>query len=140
MVLRIVLSALAGGIVIFIMAGFAFGFLFADYFAGSLPSEFAGINRETPNFVLIIISDFLYSGMLAYVFAVLARIRTFRRGAVTGMIIGFAVSLHLDLISAATTHLTTPPSIAANVAISTLMSGMGGGVVATVLGRLDRGR
>jgi uncharacterized membrane protein len=53
------------------------------------------------------------------------------------MLIGFSVALHFDLISSATTYLTTPASVALNVGLSTLMSGLGGGVVAAVLGHLE---
>ena len=135
---RIILSAVAGAIVISLQAGLFFGFLFADYFASTIPAEFAGISKTEPNFALILVSDLVYAGMLAYLFAAVAHVNTFRRGAAVGMLIGFSIVLHLDLITSATTHLTTPGGITANVAISTFMSGLGGGVIAAMLGRLER--
>jgi hypothetical protein len=52
------------------------------------------------------------------------------------MIVGFIMTLHFDLIWSATTHLTSPATVALNVALSTIMSGVGGGVIALVLGKL----
>ncbi len=133
---RIMVGTVVGAVVITVQAGLFFGVLFADFFAGSLPAEFAGINRAAPNFPVIFVADLLYAGMLAVLFVV-ARVSTFSRGAALGMLIGFLVVLHFDLISSATTYLTTPASIALNVGLSTVMSGLGGGVVAAVLGRFE---
>ncbi len=133
---RIILGATAGAVVISIQAGLFFGFLFADFFASRLPAEFAGINRTAPNVPMLFVADLLYAGMLAFVFAQ-ARVNTFRRGAALGVLIGFSVVLHFDLISSATTYLTTPASVALNVGLSTLMSGLGGGVIAAVFGHLE---
>ena len=47
---RIILSALAGAVVIFMLAGLFFGLLFADFFSGQLPEQFAGIQKNPPNF------------------------------------------------------------------------------------------
>lgn len=138
MTLRVAAAALAGAVVIFVLAGLSFGLLFADFFAHSIPPDLADVSRKETNLALIFVSDLLYASLLAYVFAFLANIRTFRRGAMVGMVLGFTVVLHFDLISAATTRLTTPASMAANAAISTFMSGIGGGVVAAVLGRFGR--
>jgi predicted MPP superfamily phosphohydrolase len=133
---RIILAAAAGAVVIFIQAGLFFGFLFAGFFRSRLPAEFAAINRTAPNFPMLFVADLLYAGMLAFLFAV-ASVNTFRRGAGLGMLIGFLVVLHFDLISSATTYLTTPASVALNVGLSTLMSGLGGGVIAVVLSHLE---
>lgn len=134
---RIILSAVVGAVVIFIQAGLFFGFLFADFFASRLPEEFASISRTEPNIAMLFVSDLVYAGMLAFLFAAVARVNTFRRGAVVGALLGFSIVLHFDLISAATTYLTTPAGVAANVGISTVMSGLGGGVIAAVLGKLE---
>ena len=137
MVKRILLSSLAGAVVISLLASFFFGFLLADFFASSLPADLAGVSRQTPNFGLIVVADFLYAIMLAFVLDSLAGTKTFRRGATVGMIIGFAVMLHFDLISHATTRLNTPATIAVNVVVSTFMSALAAGVIAAVLGRLE---
>jgi hypothetical protein len=133
---RFILATIAGAVVITIQAGLFFGFLFADFFASRLPAEFAGINRTAPNFPMLFVADLLYAGMLAFLFAV-ASVNTLRRGAAIGMLIGFLVVLHFDLIASATTYLTTPASIALNVGLSTLMSGLAGGVIAAVLGHFE---
>lgn len=137
MILRILVSTLTGAVVIFILAGFFFGFLFADFFASQIPPEAVGVYKEAPNFGIIAISDLVYAGMLSFIMINLSGPKTFGRGALMGMVIGFTVVLHFDLLNAATTHLTTGPAIAANVLISSFMSAVGGGVIALVLGKLD---
>jgi hypothetical protein len=134
---RVVLGALAGTVVIFVLAGLFFGFLFAGFFADHFPAEFAAVNRPAMDFRLIIVSDFLYALMLSFLLASLAGPRTFARGALVGGMLGLAVALHLDLITAATTYLTTPPGIAVNVLLSGIMSGAGGGVIAATQRRLE---
>jgi hypothetical protein len=88
---------------------------------------------------MLFLADLLYAGMLATLFAAVARVNSFRRGAAVGMLIGFSVVVHFDLISSATTLLTTPAAMALNALLSTFMSGLGGGVIAAVLGRLEGG-
>jgi hypothetical protein len=133
---RIVVSALAGALVVFVLAFLAFGLVFAEFFARQIPTSLAGVSREAPNVAVIFVADVTYAALLAYLFETRTRIRDFRAGAVTGAIIGFALVLHFDLLSAATTHLTTPAGIAANVAISTVLSGVACGTIGAVLGRL----
>lgn len=133
---RILLSTVVGGVVIFAQGAIFFGVLFADFFARAVPTEFAGINRDTPNFVMVFVADLVYAALLAILFTVVGKVETFRRGAAVGTLMGFATVLHFDLITTATTFMTTPPTVAANVALSTLLSGVGGGVIAVVLGRL----
>lgn len=137
MLKRVVLAAVAGSVVIFVLAGLSFGLLFADFFAGQFPDEFAGVNRATVNYPLILMSDLLYATMLAFVLD-RTGVRAAGRGAMFGSFIGFTVVLHFDLISAATTYLTNAPTVAANVAISSVMSAAAGAVIATVLGRVGR--
>ncbi|MGE3383991.1 MAG: hypothetical protein AB7L70_13670 [Pyrinomonadaceae bacterium] len=134
---RILFAALAGAVVIFILAGLFFGVLFADFFAGSIPPEFAIINRPAPVFPLILAADALYALMLAVVLDS-AGVRTFARGALFGGFIGFAVMLHFDLIMSATTFLNTPLKVAANVVISSVMSAAAGAVIAAVLGWIEQ--
>ncbi|MCA9784222.1 MAG: hypothetical protein KDC10_03585 [Calditrichaeota bacterium] len=74
--------------------------------------------------------------MLATLFATVARVHTFRRGAAVGALIGLAVVLHMDMITLATTWLNTPASMALNALLSVIMSGLGGAVIAAVQGRL----
>jgi hypothetical protein len=136
---RVVLGALAGAAAIFVLAGLFFGFLFAGFFAEHFPAEFAAVNRPTMDFGLIVVSDFLYALVLSFLLASLAGPRTFARGTLVGALLGFSVALHFDLITAATTYLTTPPGIAVNALLSGIMSGVGGGVIAATQRRLERG-
>jgi len=140
MVTRILLSGLAGAATIFPLAGVLFGVVFADFFANAIPAEFGGAMRTTPSYVLIAAADLLYAGLLAFILDSLAGPSTFCRGALFGAVIGFTVVLHFDLLSAATTYLTTPASVMVNAAVSGVMSGVGGGVIGTVLARLDQRR
>jgi hypothetical protein len=81
-------------------------------------------------------ADLIYAVMLATLFAWVTTIRTFRQGALAGMLIGLAMVVHFDMIYHATTYLVSPAAMAADAAISAVMSGIGGGVIAAVLGRL----
>lgn len=132
--IRVFFAALVGTVVITLQAGVFFGFLFADFFASSVPPEFAGVNRVEVNYPIIVLADFVYAAMLSVLLAYLVKARRFRTGALAGALLGFGLILHVDMLYAATTYLNTPASIAANVALSTVMSGVAGGVVAAILG------
>lgn len=135
-VLRISIATLVGTVVIALQAGFFFGFLFADFFEARIPPEASAVYRIEVNYLLIVAADFLYAAMLAVLLEYLTRARTFGAGAVVGALLGFGLILHVDLLYAATTYLNTPSSVAANVAVSTVMSGIAGGVIAAILGLL----
>jgi hypothetical protein len=137
MLTRIVVSGLAGAVVILVLAGVLFGVVFADFFASATP-EFAGVARASTQYGLIAVADLVYAGLLAFILSSLAGRNTFGRGALYGLVIGSAAVLHFDLLSAATTHLTTPATVAVNVMLSAFMSAVGGGVIGMVQGRLER--
>jgi uncharacterized membrane protein len=126
-----------GAVVIFVLAGVLFGFVFADFFAKAPSAELAGVAKDSISYPVIAAADLLYAGLLAFILASLPGRSTFRRGALFGCIIGTAVVLHFDLLSAATTNLTTPASVAVNAAVSGFMSAIGGGVIGLILGRLQ---
>ena len=67
MLKRIAVAAAIGSVAIFVMAGLAFGLVFADFFASHFPAEFADVNRADVTYPLIYVSDLLYAVMLAYV-------------------------------------------------------------------------
>ncbi|MFZ1699294.1 MAG: hypothetical protein WBO10_16990 [Pyrinomonadaceae bacterium] len=138
MITRLLISTLAGAIVIFVQAGFFFGYLFADFFAGTVAPKYAVANKESPEFAIIIVADAIYALMLSILISIRPGMKTFMRGAAIGLLVGFVFALHFDLITAATTYLKSFEAIVVNTAISSFMSGLGAGVIGYVLGRAER--
>jgi hypothetical protein len=133
-------SALAGTIVTFVLGAVVFGVVFAEFFAARLPEAFAGAFLEVPAFGVLALADATYGVMLAVLFHVLDGPRRFASGAMVGVLIGGLVTLHFDLLSAATTVLTTPSGIAVNALLSAGVSGIAAGMVAVVRGRFADAR
>lgn len=139
MILRIVLGSVAGAVVIMLLAFLFFGVLFSDFFAASIAPEFRIVGKEVPDFLPIAAADLLYALMLSMLLTRVIKKRTFLKGAVVGLLIGMTVALHFDLIAMGTTHLKTYTTIAANTALSGIMSAIGAGVIGAILGFMERG-
>ena len=135
---NILISALVGSIVIFILGALFYAMLFADFFTSNIPEGMEIAQKTEPNLGLIYLGNLAAGLLLAYIFENLAGIRTFAKGAIAGMIIGLLIGLYFDLIFLATTNLGTPVAAAVDVIISAIMFAIAGGVIAALLGKLNK--
>lgn len=130
---KVILAALGGGIISFLLGWLIFGVLAAGYYEANMV-KYNGLMKNPPDIWLILVANVVSALLLALIFDRWASITTFGSGLMNGMLIGFLVVLSFDLFLFATLHLYPLMILAMDVVLNTLLSGVTGGVVALILG------
>ena len=127
---KFLLGGIAGGIVFFLLGYVFYGLLFKDFFAGN------GMDANMDNFVWwAMIAGNLASGFLfAYILSK-ANVSSAAGGASIAFVAGLLMSLGFDLVMYGVGQgLSTLKGLAADVAISAVMSAITGAVIGWVYG------
>lgn len=145
MVTRLLAGTVAGGVAFFILGFVIFGLILADAVMKPNTNIFTGpgginLMNEVPVWAPLILANFVSALLLAYIFEAWAGIRTFVGGLKAGAIVWFLISLNIQLMFAAFMNLSKNyiPAVA-DVIGSTIMGAIGGGVIALVLGMMNKG-
>jgi len=85
---RAILAGIAGAVFAFFLGWLIFGILLMDYYTANTTS-YPGLMKEMPNLVLIFLSQLIMGLLFAFIFERWAGIKTFGRGIVGGIILGF---------------------------------------------------
>lgn len=139
MVTRIVAAAVAGGIAFFILGFVIYGLLLDPMVMRPNMNVFPGLMKEAPDFVPLVISNFVTALFVAYIFENLAGIRSFAAGAKAGGVIFFLMSLSFQLMFIAfwNLHKNYLPLVM-DIIGSTVLGAVCGGIVAAVLGAMNK--
>ncbi len=139
---KILLSALAGGVVNFLLGGLIYGVLLTD-FANSFPElsteTVAAITRTPMIMWAIALSCLLYALLLAIIFGRWANVSTFAGGAMGGVLIGFLIALSMNLSMYSMWKVVNLTGALADSLIAAVMAAITGGVVGWVLGYKKEG-
>ena len=141
MLTRILAAAIAGGIAFFFFGFLIYGLLLDPTVMKPNTIEYAGLMKETPSWIPLVLANLVSAFMLAYIFENWAGIRTLAGGIKGGAIIYFLISLSFQLMFIAFWNLTKNylPN-AADVVGSTVLGAIGGGVIGQVLGMMNKER
>lgn len=132
---RVLLATLAGGLVSFLLGWLVFGVLLMSYYNSMMTPEGTATMRAEPIFWAYILSGLVWSLMLALVYNRWAGISTFRMGAIAGAVIGFLVSLSIDLGFYAGMNLWDDPvGFVVDPLANAVVGAAIGGVIGWVLG------
>lgn len=131
--LRTFIATLAGMVTLFLLGWLVFGILLMDFYQANT-THYEGLMNEMPNLFLIIVSQLLFSFMLAYIFQVWAGFNSFAKGFTGGLFIGFFVTFAFDLYFLSGMNLFTVKSIIVDIIANTILYGIAGGVIGLVLG------
>jgi hypothetical protein len=136
---RVLLSAVAGAITLFILGYLIWGVLLTSYFKSNT-IEYAGLSKQpTPNLLLLFLSNLALAFLLAFVFAQWASIRTFAGGLAAGAIVGFLIHLSwkLSLMGYMNLYKEISP-VVVDVLVETARASLAGGVIGAVLGLMNQ--
>lgn len=133
---KMLLAAVVGGVVYFLLGWLVYGTLLASVFEPAAEMK-AVIARPQEEFKLgsMLVSCLAWGGLLSYIFARWAGIRTFTSGATAGAIIGALVSLCVNTSMYAMYTFVTTTQIGADLVMSAVISAITGGVIGWMLGR-----
>jgi hypothetical protein len=132
---KVLLAALAGAIVSFLLGWLVFGMLLKSTYDGMMTEAGTAIMRpeaEMMNYMwAMILSNLVYGLLLALIFDRWASISTFRSGAIAGGVISFLVVLSFDL---GMYSMMNAWNGGAGLIIDPLVNGVVGAVVGGVVG------
>ena len=138
MVTRLLAAAVAGGITFFVLGFLIYGLLLENLMKPNM-NTYPGLMNETPVWVPLVLANFVSALLLAYIFEKWAGIRTFAAGLQGGAVVWFLIALSFQLMFLAfmNLHKNYIP-VVADIIGSTVMGAIGGGVIAMVLGLMNK--
>jgi hypothetical protein len=137
MKLRVLVAAVAGSVVMFFLGFLIFGLALASFMkAHTLPGA-VPVLKETPDIVLLFLSNLVFSWLYALIFDQWAQIKTFMGGVLGGITIAVPIAIAIDLnfISMYNIYSGYLVILVDAIAIG-VMSGISGGVIGMVLGKM----
>lgn len=141
MLTRVLAATVAGGIAFFVLGFVIYGLILDPMvMKPNMNPDAVKLMNEPPNFVPLVLANFVSAFLLAYIFEQWASIRTFAGGMKAGAIIWFLISLGFQLMFLAFMKLMNgyTPMIA-DIGGSLVMGAIGGGVIGQVLGMMKKG-
>jgi hypothetical protein len=139
MLTRVLAATVAGGITFFLLGFIIFGLILGPMVMVPNAVTYPGLMNEVPVWAPLILANLVSAFLLAYIFDRWAGIHTFMGGVNGGAIVYFLFALSNQLMFLAFMNLSKSytPAIA-DVIGSTIMGAIGGGVIAAVLGMMQK--
>lgn len=133
---KTLISGLLAGISYFLLGWLIYGVLLKDAM-NNMGGSAVGVMRTESDMVMwaLILGNLGFGMAMAYILGSWSGVTTFLGGAKAAAIIGFLFALGYDLIFYATTNVMALNGIFLDVAISTLMAAVAGGIIGWWLGR-----
>lgn len=135
---RVIVASVAGGAALFLLGFLIYGLLLEGWMRSQMV-EYKGLMNETPNFVTLIIANIVWALLVALIFDRWASISTFIGGLIGGAMISFLMILYYDLMNVSFMNLFTGfTAVFVDVVAFTLIGALAGGVVAAILGMMNK--
>ena len=133
------ISALVGAVVLFLLGFLVYGILLTGFMEANTGSA-TGVMKsdEEMSMPLLFVGQLCTACLITYVYLRWASISTFKTGLLAGLVIGLLMAFGYNLVSFATSNLTTFSFAVIDAVIYGVMIGITGGVIGLVLGRLKK--
>ena len=130
-----ILAALAGGVVAFLLGWLVFGMLLASFYEENMV-HYEGLMRGENDMRLygIALANLSLSAMFAYIFDRCANFRTFASGFTGALIIGLLTFTFFDMMMWSTMNMFSVKTMVIDIVVNAVFAGIIGGVVGMVLG------
>ena len=138
MIARVLAATVAGGITYFLLGFLIFG-LFLEEKMKPYLNVYPGLLKEVPEWAPLILANLITAFLFAYILDNWAQIRTFVGGLKAGAIIAFlqVLSFQLMFVAFMNMHKSYVP-VVVDVAASTVIGAITGGVIGLVLGMMHK--
>lgn len=131
---KLAVGGIVGGILFFFLGWLLYGMLLMD-FMNSHPGVVSGYNKETPDWLYLIIGNLLAGLAMAYIF-IKANINTLMGGLIMAAVVGLLIAASYDCSIYATTNLFSKKLMLADVLASTVIWAVSGAIVGMLMGKL----
>ena len=131
---RLITGTVAGGITLFVLGYLVYGLAMADFFANNTGSA-TGVDRETPIFWAIAVGEFSMAALVTLALGWKGASST-ADGFKTGALVGLLVALMFNFIMYGVTNISNLTAAMVDPVISLVRVGIGGAVIAMVLGKM----
>ena len=131
---KLLIGGIVGGILFFGLGYLIYGNLLVG-FMQKHPGTATGVDRTMDDiqFLYLAIGNLAMGFLLAYIF-VKSNVSSMGGGLVTGGVVGALVTVGVDCVMYATTHVISKTAMAADVAATTIMCAIVGAVVGMIMG------
>ncbi len=129
---KLFMGGIVGGILFFLLGWLIYGMLLMD-FMNNHTGAAGNVSRTEPDFLYLAIGNLAMGFLLAYIF-VKSNVNSMAGGFITGAVLGLLMSVGYDCMIYGTTTVISKTAMAADVAVSTVMTAIAGAVVAMVMG------
>ncbi|HZG01937.1 MAG TPA: hypothetical protein VEY71_13105 [Chitinophagales bacterium] len=129
-----VLAAIIGAVAFFILAWLVFGFLMIDFYLSNI-IPYDGLVKDPPVIWSLFIHGLSLTALLTFVFEGMG-IRTFSKGFLASLVVGFLITLYFYSFNYASLNLYTGTRIVVDLVVNSLFSAVVGGITAQTLGFL----
>lgn len=132
---RFITATVVGGIALFLLGYLIWGLGLMGYLeAQTIAPEGAMKSEEEMSFVLIFVSNLLYAAFLTLVVGQWGARRTFMAGFTGGALVGLLVAASMTAMFMGFMNFMTPTGHIVDTVASAIWAGLGGGVIAVVVG------
>jgi hypothetical protein len=136
---RVLAATVAGGAAMFLFGFLIYGLLLDPTVMKPNMNEFAGLTKDPPDWISLILANLVYSFLLALVFDKWAGIRTASGGAIGGAIVVFLITLTMQLFFMAFMNLSKNYiPVIADVIGGTVLGAITGAVIGWILGFMGK--
>ena len=136
---RVLVATVAGGAAMFLFGFLIYGLLLDASVMKPNMIVYAGLMKDPPDWISLILANLVYSFLLALVFDKWASIRTAAGGALGGAILVFLITLTMQLFNMAFMNLAknfTP--VIADIVGGTVLGAITGATIGWILGFMGR--
>lgn len=131
--MKVILAALVGAIVYFLLGWLVWGILLMDFMQANT-TQYPGLMKEAPMLGLYFVSNLAISFMLAYVFYNWAGFRTAVKGSWGGLLIGSCIVLSYDLMFFGGMNIYSSKAMVVDIIAGAVVLAIVGAVIGWVLG------
>jgi uncharacterized membrane protein len=134
---KVLISTLIGAIASFILGFLIYGFVLDSFMRNNAGTP-AGMMKENPDMIAMVIANLALAFLFSYIFARWAGIKTLQTGAGAGALIGFLMITTFDLLMYSTSNMMNLTGVFADILAFTVMSAGVAGIVGWWLGRGEK--
>lgn len=130
---KFLLGTVVGGVAFFLIGWLLYGILLHD-FMSQHGNPAASKSMEEMSLVSLFAGNLASAALLTYIFLTWANVSSFGAGTKAAAIVGFLMSVGIDLTMYGTTNMLDLSALCVDIVTSTVMTTLSGGIIGWVLG------